>query len=107
MKLKEQKLTNIYSGRKLSLIIKKLENNNITLINLNYPLSNTTSIEVRKLRNNFEVKENWVTLLELVLTTVIASYFGGRSYEKVKIFSQPPPPNRRKLFRKRHKKNRT
>tara|TARA_B100001248_G_scaffold101868_1_gene75788 strand:+ start:241 stop:1587 length:1347 start_codon:yes stop_codon:yes gene_type:complete len=73
MKLKEQKLTNIYSGRKLSLIIKKLENNNITLINLNYPLSNTTSIEVRKLRNNFEVKENILRLYkkEVVVKNLI------------------------------------
>ena len=32
----------------------------------------------------FEVKANWVDLLQLVLITVISAYFGGRSYEKVK-----------------------
>ena len=32
----------------------------------------------------FDVKENWVNLLELVLITVIGAYFGGRSIEKVK-----------------------
>jgi hypothetical protein len=32
----------------------------------------------------FEVKDNWVNLLELVLITVIGAYFGGRSIEKVR-----------------------
>ena len=57
-------------------------------------------------RIDFEVKENWVNLLELVLTTVIASYFGGRSYEKVKIFSQAPTPKKRKkIFGRKNKRN--
>tara|TARA_R100001443_G_scaffold3945_1_gene11884 strand:- start:5986 stop:6366 length:381 start_codon:yes stop_codon:yes gene_type:complete len=33
---------------------------------------------------NFNVKENWIDLLQLVLITVIGAYFGGRSFEKVK-----------------------
>jgi len=33
---------------------------------------------------NFEVKDNWVDLLQMVLITVIGAYFGGRSYEKIK-----------------------
>ena len=32
---------------------------------------------------SFEVKSNWVDLLQLVLITVIGAYFGGRSLEKV------------------------
>jgi hypothetical protein len=32
----------------------------------------------------FNVKENWVDLLQIVLITVISAYFGGRSFEKVK-----------------------
>jgi len=32
----------------------------------------------------FEVKSTWVDLLQLVLITVIGSYFGGRSLEKIK-----------------------
>ena len=32
----------------------------------------------------FEVKDNWIDLLQLVLITVIGAYFGGRSIEKVK-----------------------
>tara|TARA_R100001460_G_scaffold108279_2_gene158940 strand:+ start:106 stop:588 length:483 start_codon:yes stop_codon:yes gene_type:complete len=37
----------------------------------------------------FEVKDNWVNLLELVLITVIGAYFGGRSIEKVRGTSKP------------------
>ena len=33
---------------------------------------------------NFEVKDNCVGLLELVLITVIGAYFGGRTFEKNK-----------------------
>jgi len=32
----------------------------------------------------FEVKSTWVDILQLVLITVIGSYFGGRSLEKIK-----------------------
>lgn len=34
---------------------------------------------------DFEVKEDWVNLLEMILVTVIAAYFGGRSIEKINI----------------------
>ena len=33
---------------------------------------------------DFEVKSNWIDLLQLVLITVIGAYFGGRSMEKVR-----------------------
>jgi hypothetical protein len=33
---------------------------------------------------SFDVKENWVDLLQIVLITVISAYFGGRSFEKIK-----------------------
>lgn len=33
---------------------------------------------------SFVVKEEWISLLQLILATVIASYFGGRSWEKIK-----------------------
>jgi len=32
----------------------------------------------------FNVQENWVDLLQIVLITVISAYFGGRSFEKIK-----------------------
>jgi len=43
----------------------------------------------------FEVKDNWVSLLEIILVTVIAAYFGGRSVEKVRgtTLNQPNQPN--------------
>ena len=33
---------------------------------------------------DFQVKDNWIDLLQLVLITVIGAYFGGRSMEKVR-----------------------
>ena len=32
----------------------------------------------------FDVDEKWTDLLQLVLITVIGSYFGGRSFEKIR-----------------------
>ena len=60
--LKEKKLSNIYAGRKLSIIIKKLDDGSNTVINLTYPVSNTLNIEVRKSQNNFIIKENILQL---------------------------------------------
>ena len=75
IKLKEKKLANIYSGRKLSLILKKQENEFSTLVNLVYPISNTTSIIVRKSKNNYEIKENILQLYkkEVVVKKTIES----------------------------------
>jgi len=72
-KLKEKKLSNIYSGRKLSLIYRKLENNSNTIVNLLYPINNTSSIEIRKVQNNFIVKENILQLYkkEVVVRNII------------------------------------
>ena len=62
LKLKRKKLTNIYTGRELSLVRKKLEGGSNTLINLIYPINNTTSIEVRKIQNEFLIRENILQL---------------------------------------------
>ena len=72
-KLKEKKLSNIYSGRKLSLIYKKLKHNSNTVINLIYPINNTSSIEIRSIQNDFLVKENILQLYkkEVVVRNVI------------------------------------
>ena len=72
-KLNEKKLTNIYSGRKLSLIIKKLEDGSNTIVNLVYPINNTTSVEIRKSQSNFLVKENILQLYkkEVVVKNII------------------------------------
>jgi|TARA_S200002703_G_scaffold54159_1_gene46836 hypothetical protein len=32
---------------------------------------------------SFDVKQEWISLLQIVLLTVISAYFGGRSIEKV------------------------
>jgi len=73
LQLKKRKLANIYSGRKLSLILKKLEDGTNTIVNLVYPINNTTSIEIRKSQNNFEVKENILQLYkrEVVVKNII------------------------------------
>ena len=68
-KLRERKFSSIYSGRKLSLIYKKLEDGSNTVVNLIYPVSNTSSIEVRTFQNNFIVKEN---ILQLYKKEVVA-----------------------------------
>ena len=61
-KLKQKKLTNIYAGRQLSLVLKKESENINTVVNLLYPVNNTTSIEIRKNQKNFSVKENILQL---------------------------------------------
>jgi murein DD-endopeptidase MepM/ murein hydrolase activator NlpD len=73
VKLKEKKLSNIYSGRNLSLIIKKLEDESNTVVNLIYPINNTTSVQIRKSQNEFLVKENILQLYkkEVVVKNVI------------------------------------
>ena len=62
VELKKNKLASIYSGRNLSLIVKKLDNESNTIVNLIYPINNTTSVEIRKSQNNFIVKENILQL---------------------------------------------
>ena len=73
LKLKERKLANIYSGRKLSLILKKLEDGSNTIVNFVYPINNTTSVEIRKYQNDFLLKENILQLYrkEVVVKNVI------------------------------------
>ena len=73
VKLKEKKLASIYSGRKLSLIIKKLEDNTNTVISFIYPINNTNSVEIRKFQNNYLVKENILQLYkkEVVVKNII------------------------------------
>ncbi len=60
--LKQKKLTNIFAGRELSLVLRELEDGSKTVINLLYPVSNTLSIEIRKAQDNFTVKENILQL---------------------------------------------
>ncbi len=73
LKLKQKKLANIYSGRKLFLILKKLDSGTNTVVNFIYPVNNTTSVEIRKFQDTFLVKENIIQLhkKEVVVRNVI------------------------------------
>ena len=73
--LKQKKLTNIYAGRTLSIVLKKLNNGSNTVVNLVYPINNTLSIEIRKSKDNFIVKENILKLYkkEVVIKNEIKS----------------------------------
>ena len=73
IQLKNKKFANIYSGRKLSLIIKKLEDGSNTIVNLVYPVNNTTSIRISKYKDNFKVEENILQLYkkEVVVKKII------------------------------------
>jgi len=75
LKLKEKKLANIYSGRKVLIILKKLEDGSTTLINFLYPINSTTSVEIRKIQNDFTVKENILQLYkkEVVVKKIITN----------------------------------
>ena len=44
------------------MVLKKLDNKTITVVNLNFPITNTSSVEVRKLQDTFTVKENILKL---------------------------------------------
>ena len=60
--LKKEKLTNIYAGRSLYLVLKKLENGSNSVVNILFPVNNTLNIEIRKNQNNFIVKRNILKL---------------------------------------------
>ena len=60
--LKSKKLTNIYAGRELTLILKKIKNEKSSVINVVYPVNNTLNIEIRKSEDDFLVKENILKL---------------------------------------------
>ncbi len=73
--LKQKKLTNIYAGRKLSIVLKKLDNKSNSVINILYPINNTLSVEIRKNKNEIEIKENILKLnkKEVVIKNTINS----------------------------------
>ena len=72
-KLKQKKLSNIYAGRELNIVLKKLPDESHTVVNLLFPISNTSSIEVRKSNDEFIIKENILRLnkREVVVKAVI------------------------------------
>ena len=71
-KLKQQKLTNIYSGRELNIVMKKIGEKN-SIIKVSYPINNTLTIEIRKSQQAFLIKQNIIKLdrKEVVITSKI------------------------------------
>ena len=84
LKLKQKKLSNIYTGKELSLIIKKLNDGSNTVVNLKFPVSNTISIEVRKIEDNFLIKERILKLnkKEVLVKNVINNNLYSSAVEK-------------------------
>ena len=62
VELKKNNLTNIYAGRELTIVLKKLEDGSHSVINLVYPVNNIMRIEIRQSQNNYIVKENILKL---------------------------------------------
>ena len=60
--LKKRKLTNIYAGRELNIVLKKINENENSIINILYPINNTLRVEIRKKKELFEIKENILRL---------------------------------------------
>ena len=83
-KLKMKNLSNIYSGRELKLITKKLEDGKNTVVNLVFPVNNTTSVEIRKINNDYKVKENILKLYkeEVVVKNMIKNNLYASAVEK-------------------------
>ena len=73
--LKKLKLTNIYAGRKLSIVLKISDDGTKSVINLSYPVNNTLGIEIRNSQNKFVVKKNILKLYkkEVVIKNEIKS----------------------------------
>ena len=84
LKLKQKKLSNIYTGKELSLIIKKLNDGSNTVVNLKFPVNNTISIEVRKIEDNFLIKERILKLnkKEVLVKNVINNNLYSSAVEK-------------------------
>ena len=85
-KLKQKKLSNIYSGRQLSLVLKKLNDGSKTVVNLLFPISNTSSVEIRKFKDNFVVKENILKLYKrevVVKNTITSSLYNSAIETKI------------------------
>jgi murein DD-endopeptidase MepM/ murein hydrolase activator NlpD len=60
--LKKKELSNIYTGREVSIVIKENNEKENSLINIIYPVSNTLTVEIRKKENTFKITENIIKL---------------------------------------------
>ena len=73
--LKKKKLSNIYTGRELEIVIKKNDNEKNNIINIIYPVSNTLIVEIRRSPKGFNIKKNIIKLnkKEVVIKNTIRS----------------------------------
>ena len=73
--LKKKKLSNIYTGKKIKIILKKDNKNKKRVINIAYPISNTLSVEIRKNKDIFTIKEIIIKLSkkEVVVKNTISN----------------------------------
>ena len=60
--LKKKKLTNVYTGRELNIVLKELSDGTYSIISVLYPINNTLSVEIRKKKDIIEIKENILKL---------------------------------------------
>ena len=60
--LKKKKLTNVYAGRELNIVLKELSDGTYGIISVLYPINNTLSVEIRKKKDIIEIKENILKL---------------------------------------------
>ena len=60
--LNKKKLSNIYVGREVTLVLKENKNGEKNLINIFYPVSNTLSVEIRKTDKDFIIRKNIIKL---------------------------------------------
>jgi len=71
--LKKKKLTNIYAGRDLNIVLKRLDNGSNSILSVLYPINNTLSVEIRKNKDVIEIRENILKLnkKEVVIKNII------------------------------------
>ncbi len=72
VKLKEKKLSDIFSGTEISIILKEVEGEN-KIVSIFYPVSEVKSIEIKKEKDEFNVSENILQLdkIEVVKSNII------------------------------------
>ena len=75
--LKQKKLSNIYSGRQLKMVVKQSDNDEyFRVVKLYYPLSNTSVVNIKKEKGVFIAQETQINLIrkEVVLKGEINKY---------------------------------
>ncbi len=60
--LNKKKLSNIYIGREVTIVLKENQNDEKNLINIFYPVSNTLNVEIRKTDKDFLIRKNVIKL---------------------------------------------